>query len=512
MKRILVNLISCEENQCKTFIDALRFLPVRPEIQFILVGKYEYPDFIKHLAQCIDCCNHFQFEWHQESYFTAHLYEKYHADAMINYMCNESVNMQTPGFNQIITPVMDVYYFAHNDKNLFDLSEENLLAISLNQLVNHLKEEKIESIDFLRSQLFMYTEIEDNMIELLKRDFILKEIYLADLRDVSDISSHQIVTLFPHIILSLIKLFLPTSIADINHRYNIPCLEIKNSENDTFIVKQHIRYCTNQLFHILSFNQSDPKTYAYKSFAYLYDHYMDHVTYQKWVDFVIYQYKSLYKQKPKVIADIACGTGTISNILADQDYHVISSDKSPEMLDVAIGKNNNLHLFQADMTDFDLSVKADLILLLFDSINYLTEREHVLKLFECIKRNLNPSSMFIFDISTLYNSNEHFDGFINLEEYKEMFFVHRADYLSHKKRQENLLNIFTSTFLGYRREDEVHQQRVWRAKELQDMIKEAKMKLCGLYSIDEPQNMVKENPNSLDTKYARLSFIVSNEE
>ncbi|HOQ80517.1 MAG TPA: hypothetical protein PLH63_05585, partial [Candidatus Cloacimonadota bacterium] len=81
-----------------------------------------------------------------------------------------------------------------------------------------------------------------------------------------------------------------------------------------------------------------------------------------------------------------------------------------------------------------------------------------------------------------------------------------------KKKQMNRLNIFSKAFLGYRREDETHQQKVWRANELVELIKKANLKLTGIYDSTQLRNLIKDNINLIDNNSPRLFFIIKNEE
>lgn len=514
MKKILINLRELSFSQSVFIIDTLRFLPERKDTHFILIGDTKNAKRLQALNLKSASKDDFLYsvfeENNNESPTLSVLTQKYECQAVLNFnQLDENDNIS--GFNQIITPLLDIIYFAEENNNEYYIPDENVLAISLKKLCIFLKEKQVTNIMFLSSQISFYYDIENYIIERLNKDFETTKINLTDLKDITDISSRNLVTLFPQNIFSLIRMFIPATYADLDHRYEFPLIEIDLNQREKSVLKQNIRYATTQLIHLIDFKESNPNNYAYKSFADIYDYYMDHVTYHKWADFVVNHYQLSNHKKPERILDLACGTASISKILVDKKYNVVASDQSPEMLDIALEKSEKIELFQADMTEFSLNEKADLIVLLFDSINYLNTKEQISKLFQTIENNLSEKGMFIFDISTQHNSIEYFDGFVNIEEYNKHFFIHRADYLPHKKRQDTQLNIFTKSFLGYRREDEIHQQRVWKTNEILDLINLSHLTLTGIYDLSLPDNLINENTNRIDTEYSRIFFILSNE-
>lgn len=510
MKRIIVNLLFAKEFECNTIIEALRFLPERENIEFIFITNGEEPFALAYFKECPDCNYKFIYEWHQEDRNALDLHKKYNANGVFIYDSPLSDSSQA-GFSQIQNPKIDVFYLAKKTKSSYSIDEDTIID-SINLLIEYLNKNKLQNLSFLRSQIAHYEKQENAIIELLKQNFELTELLPEGIQSINTVEKNTIVTLFPMLIQGIVELFQPATTAIFNHRLNVPTVDVSKFHEYKPSISQKIRYCMIQLYNQICNTQSDTNTYSYKSFAGMYDRYMAHVTYQKWVDFLIHRYIAQFDRMPKSIAEIACGTANISNLFAKQNYHVIAFDKSPEMLDIARDKNQMLNLFQADMTNFKFKQNIDLLILLFDSINYLNSKEEILNLFACVKKSLQKSSLFIFDISTIYNSREHFDNFINLEENNQTFFVHRADHLAYKKKQMNRLNIFSKAFLGYRREDETHQQKVWRANELVELIKKANLKLTGIYDSTQLRNLIKDNINLIDNNSPRLFFIIKNEE
>lgn len=70
---------------------------------------------------------------------------------------------------------------------------------------------------------------------------------------------------------------------------------------------------------------------AYEGFAAVYDMFMEETDYDMWVEYI----KKIWKKEnchPKLIADLGCGTGNVTQILAREGYDVIGIDFSEDML------------------------------------------------------------------------------------------------------------------------------------------------------------------------------------
>ena len=138
---------------------------------------------------------------------------------------------------------------------------------------------------------------------------------------------------------------------------------------------------------------------SYEFLAPLYDRLTADVDYFAFADY----YESLITGKgprPQIVLDLACGTGSLSRILANRGYSVIGVDASPEMLAQAREKSGDdiLYLQQA-LTELDLYGTIDAAICSLDSLNYLPPEE----VREAVRRVflfLNPGGVFAFDLNT----------------------------------------------------------------------------------------------------------------
>lgn len=144
---------------------------------------------------------------------------------------------------------------------------------------------------------------------------------------------------------------------------------------------------------------------AYTGFAGVYETFMDNVPYEEWAEYLTGLLKG-YGIKEGLIAELGCGTGTMTRLLAKAGYDMIGIDLSEEMLDIARYdhpevEEDILYLHQ-DMREFELFGTVAAVVSLCDSMNYITSEEDLLKVFRLVNNYLDPGGYFIFDMNTVY--------------------------------------------------------------------------------------------------------------
>ena len=71
---------------------------------------------------------------------------------------------------------------------------------------------------------------------------------------------------------------------------------------------------------------------AYDSIASVYDNINSEIDYSAWADFIEECFKTYLKEKPELVLDLACGTGSMTLELARRGFETIGVDGSPAML------------------------------------------------------------------------------------------------------------------------------------------------------------------------------------
>jgi SAM-dependent methyltransferase len=102
-------------------------------------------------------------------------------------------------------------------------------------------------------------------------------------------------------------------------------------------------------------------------------------------------------------ADVACGTGTFVRYLCERGVPVVYGvDRSPDMLRVAIAKNQGSHarFLLQDFATLQLPQPVDLITCHFDSLNYALTTDDLLRALRRFHANVKPAGHVIFDMIT----------------------------------------------------------------------------------------------------------------
>ena len=144
-------------------------------------------------------------------------------------------------------------------------------------------------------------------------------------------------------------------------------------------------------------------TNSYKRFALVYDHLMQDIPYDHYVQWVKEHAPS--EKFPKLL-DIGCGTGTLSSLFHDAGYEVSGIDLSEEMLAIAQERfqmnNISIPLYAMSMDEMEGFSNIDVVTIPIDSINYLVEEQSVKETFRLIFEFLRTGGQLFFDVHSLY--------------------------------------------------------------------------------------------------------------
>ena len=219
----------------------------------------------------------------------------------------------------------------------------------------------------------------------------------------------------------------------------------------------------------------------YTNFAKVYDLFMDNVPYDKWVEQIrdILHKESIFDG---LICDLGCGTGAITERLANIGYDMIGIDNSYDMLDIAMEKkyasgNDILYLCQ-DMREFELYGTVRAIVSGCDSLNYIQDLSGLEEVFSLVNNYLDPGGLFIFDMNTVYKYQNILGENTFSEVRDQAAFIWDNTYDNNKRINEYDLNLFIKLENDiYKRFEERHVQRAYTFDEIVSAINSSNMQL-----------------------------------
>ncbi|MHA6531344.1 class I SAM-dependent DNA methyltransferase [Paenibacillus sp. BAC0078] len=222
---------------------------------------------------------------------------------------------------------------------------------------------------------------------------------------------------------------------------------------------------------------------SYGKFAYVYDELMADMPYPDWLAFAETAWSKY--GKPLTVAELGCGTGSITIPLAAAGYHMTGIDLSSDMLSVAQMKmeqhpqgrrflrEGSVRWVRQNMTEWELPEPVDAVISFCDCLNYVLEEQEVRSVFARTFAGLKAGGIFLFDV-------HHPNTLIRYEE--EQPFVQDDPSVSYiwtcemdvpRREIEHHLSIFAREDGGsglYRRFEETHIQRAydpsWMTEEL----------------------------------------------
>lgn len=223
----------------------------------------------------------------------------------------------------------------------------------------------------------------------------------------------------------------------------------------------------------------------FDAIAFLYDELMSGVPYRQWEDY-LEQILEREDCSPVTILDLCCGTGSVSRLLAEKGYQVSGIDISAGMIDLAKTRSQEKGLYidyhVQDAAALRLGRKFDLVVSLFDSLNYILESASLQQAFYRVSEHITPGGLFVFDVNTelalsagLFNQDNlgnsksplHYNWKSSYDSVSRICRVH-MDFIYRKSGTEQKVEV-------------VHYQRAYEEREIIDMLRSAGLEVLHVY-------------------------------
>lgn len=240
----------------------------------------------------------------------------------------------------------------------------------------------------------------------------------------------------------------------------------------------------------------------YSDFAYYYDRLMKDMDYGKWADYIEDLFKG-YIRRPSMVLDLGCGTGSFCIEMAGRGYEMIGVDISQDMLscakDKTLEKKLDILYLNQDIKSFELYGTVDAIVCLLDSMNYITNRSHMKRVFKLVKNYLNPGGIFIFDINSVFKLEQILGDNVFYSVEDDITYIWQNSFDKKSRISTFDLTFFAKNGEMYERFDEEHFERAYSIEEMKEMINGSGLEFCAAY--EEFSN----NPPSINSE--RIFFI-----
>ncbi len=270
---------------------------------------------------------------------------------------------------------------------------------------------------------------------------------------------------------------------------------------------------------------------AYESFARVYDLFMDNVPYEEWGSYLTGLLRE-YGICSGTVAELGCGTGKMTRLLAAAGYDMIGVDNSEEMLEIAreaeyeadawsaaeawdeadetdaleeyaeLGEpdepeesdepdepdepdelpNGGILYLLEDMRELELYGSVRAVVSVCDSMNYILEEADLREVFSRVHEYLEEDGVFIFDLNTVYKYRDLLGETTIAENREEGSFIWENYFDEESAVNEYDLTLYIrEDGATYRRFEEVHYQRAYDLKTIGRLLADAGMELTAAY-------------------------------
>ena len=214
---------------------------------------------------------------------------------------------------------------------------------------------------------------------------------------------------------------------------------------------------------------------AYKNLAASYDRLTNDVDYEATVAF----YEEILRREglaPRTVVDLACGTGSVTEILARKGYRVTGVDMSEEMLTEAAMKTMDMEqppMYSCQLLqNLRLPRGVDMAVCALDSLDYILDPADCKEAIRRAYKALNPGGIFIFDVNTPEKLRA-MDDQVFLDEDDDVYCVWRGEFDEETNICSYGMDLFQREGNMWRRSFEEHREYAYSQEQLTGFLKDA---------------------------------------
>ena len=223
---------------------------------------------------------------------------------------------------------------------------------------------------------------------------------------------------------------------------------------------------------------------SYSEFADVYDILMKDAKYKKRTAYLWKLFKT-HGKTPKLLLDLACGTGEFSCAFAMKGVEVIGVDMSEDMLAVAREKTADngldiLYLCQK-AEELDLYGTVDGAICCLDSLNHITDINKLSKAVKRVSLFMEEGSLFIFDLNTEYKHRNILGNNTFVMDEEEVYCVWQNRFDEKRLITDINLDFFLEDGDTYIRSSESFKERAYTKEQIEGILNKARLEIQAVY-------------------------------
>lgn len=186
---------------------------------------------------------------------------------------------------------------------------------------------------------------------------------------------------------------------------------------------------------------------------------------------------------PRTLLDLACGSGTLTALFAEQGIDTIGVDGSQDMLAVAAEKLENGMWLCQDMRALDLFDVVDGAVCTLDSFNHLLTTADIAKVLARLRLFIAPGGLLIFDVNTPYKHREVLGDNTFVFEEDGLLCVWQNAFNARTCTVDMLLDFFEEAADGYyERTSDCVRERAYSLTTWKRLLADAQFELLAVYN------------------------------
>ena len=170
--------------------------------------------------------------------------------------------------------------------------------------------------------------------------------------------------------------------------------------------------------------------------------------------------------------DLCCGTGQLLKKVTERGYAATGLDLSPYQLRHAKRNAPKAKFVRADVRQYSLPKRYDIITCLFDSLNYILTPVGLKAALTSARRHLNPRGLFIFDMNTEAGYLKQWNRASVRVREKTGLLIIDTSYDRSARVAQCLINGFIKQGKDFRGFEERHLQRAYPVSTLDRLVRE----------------------------------------